>query len=103
MGKIKDRKVIEFSKKIRKNFSVDKIIFFGSRARGDFLEESDYDFVIVSKDFRGIPFRDRIKKIYDFWRFKEDIEVLCYTPEEFEKKVKQVSVVREAFKKGVEI
>lgn len=32
---------------------------FGSRARGDYLEESDWDLLIVSPEFAGIPFADR--------------------------------------------
>ncbi len=32
---------------------------FGSRARGDWLEESDWDILIVSPEFAGISFPDR--------------------------------------------
>ena len=32
---------------------------FGSRARGDYLEESDWDLMIISPEFAGIPFPER--------------------------------------------
>jgi len=32
------------------NIEIDKIILFGSRARGDYREESDYDILIVTKE-----------------------------------------------------
>ena len=48
-------KNIEIAKKIiteeveKAGYKVDKIILFGSRARGDFNDDSDYDFLIVLK------------------------------------------------------
>lgn len=35
------------------NIRVDKIVVFGSQARGDFRKDSDIDIAIVSKDFEG--------------------------------------------------
>jgi len=32
------------------NIEIDKIILFGSRARGDYREDSDYDILIVTKE-----------------------------------------------------
>ncbi|MEM5821162.1 MAG: nucleotidyltransferase domain-containing protein [Candidatus Aenigmatarchaeota archaeon] len=32
------------------NIEIDKIILFGSRARGDYREDSDYDLLIVTKE-----------------------------------------------------
>ena len=33
-----------------KNYTIEKIILFGSRARGDFNSESDYDIYLVLKE-----------------------------------------------------
>ena len=46
LGKIK--KVIEDVAK-RHGVEIDRIILFGSRARGDFREDSDWDFLIITK------------------------------------------------------
>ncbi|MEM0480874.1 MAG: nucleotidyltransferase domain-containing protein, partial [Candidatus Aenigmatarchaeota archaeon] len=32
------------------NIEIDKIILFGSRARGDYREDSDYDLLIITKE-----------------------------------------------------
>ncbi len=40
--------------------ALEEIILYGSRARGDFREHSDYDFLIVYKDLEDI---DRIQDI----------------------------------------
>jgi len=75
---------------------------FGSRARGDNFNDSDYDIIIVSPDFANILFTQRIAKMYDFWKhYPLDIEPICYTPEEFEKKKKQIGLVQQAVKEGI--
>ena len=102
-----DRKAVgiikSFVKKLKKNFSIDKIIFFGSRAGDDYLNHSDIDLIIVSKDFNDIEFTKRISLMYDYWDSDYDIDFLCYTPEEFEKLSKMITVAREALEKGIVI
>ncbi|MEW5996327.1 MAG: nucleotidyltransferase domain-containing protein [Candidatus Micrarchaeota archaeon] len=90
-----------FISRLKKAFRIEKIILFGSRARGDYLVHSDYDLLIVSPDFEGRFFTQRsvdvtLKTDPDF-----NFEFLCYTPEEFEKKRKQVGIVRNAVKEGI--
>ncbi|MBS3099026.1 nucleotidyltransferase domain-containing protein [Candidatus Pacearchaeota archaeon] len=83
---------------------MEKAILFGSRARGDNFNDSDYDIIIVSPDFANILFTQRIAKMYDFWKhYPLDIEPICYTPEEFEKKKKQIGLVQQAVKEGIEL
>ena len=38
---------------------VEALILFGSRVEGEADEWSDYDFIVVSPDFEGIPFIER--------------------------------------------
>ena len=88
--------------RVRGKYKIEKAIFFGSRARGDNLKNSDYDVILVSPDFAGIFFSRRIARMYEFWDyFPLNIEPLCYTPEEFEKKKKQAGLVRQAVKEGL--
>jgi len=86
---------------IRERFGPCKIILFGSRARGDFLKESDYDIIVVSEKFRGIPFLRRMEDVYELWDGDESIDIICYTPEEFDKKRKQIGIVSKAIEEGV--
>jgi len=100
-----DKKTIKiirgFLKKLKKDLSVEKIILFGSRAGKDYLEHSDIDLLVVSKDFENIGFSERIVKMYDYWVSDSDVDFLCYTPEEFKKLSKMITIVREAVKKGI--
>ena len=103
MGKKADVKARNFVKKLRKVLKIDLAVLFGSRARGDYLEDSDYDVLIVSSDFRG-KIVERVSGLYDYWDyFPLDIEVLCYTPEEFEKMKGRIGIVQEALKEGIVI
>ncbi|MEW6062849.1 MAG: nucleotidyltransferase domain-containing protein [Nanoarchaeota archaeon] len=104
MGRTKDKKIKDFINKIKKKYNVQNAILFGSRARGDYLKNSDYDIIIVSKDFKGIFFTQRIAKMYAFWKYYPlEIEPLCYTPEEFKKKAKEHGTVRTAIKEGIKL
>ena len=47
LNKIK-KTILEVAR--RYNIEIDKIILFGSRARGDYREESDWDILIVTKE-----------------------------------------------------
>ncbi len=98
-------KIKAFGKRLKKDFSVDRIIFFGSRAKGDYFKHSDIDLIIVSKDFKGMDFSKRITKMYDYWEFKDltSVDFFCYTPEEFSKLSCLISIASEAMRKGVVI
>ncbi len=97
-----DKLALKFAKKVKKVLPDAKIILFGSRARKNALKTSDYDFIVVSKSFKNVPFFERPVLLYTLWD-GGGIDLLCYTPEEFEKKKKQISVVREAVREGIEI
>lgn len=79
------------------------MILFGSRARGEHLKGSDVDLLVVSPDFAGIPFLKRIREIVALWDSDLDLEVLPYTPDEFERKRREIGIVAVAAAEGVEI
>lgn len=97
------KKLKLFKDKLKRNFNVSKIILFGSRAMGNFHEDSDVDLIVVSEDFKGKKFRYRSIGFYDYWDLGYPVDFLCYTPEEFEKFKGQVTIVREAVENGIEI
>ncbi len=107
MGLATTKEVIKELKKIKikaaKVYSIDRMFLFGSRARGEELLTSDVDLIVVSKDFKKISFRKRPDFFLDLWVLPVDFEVLCYSPEELERKKKELGLVQEALKQAVEI
>jgi predicted nucleotidyltransferase len=100
-----DKEIIEivddFSNKVKKKFPNCNVIFFGSRAREDNFNTSDFDFLIISDDFKNIPFIFRASELYDLWSGDVDFEAICYTVEEFEKKKKEQGIVKKAIQEGI--
>jgi len=90
-----------FARRLRERLHIQKILLFGSRARGDHLADSDYDFLIVSPDFQGVPFPSREPLVSDLTKLP--LEALCYTPEEFQRKRRQIGIVAEAVREGLEL
>ncbi|MFT4310444.1 MAG: nucleotidyltransferase domain-containing protein [Candidatus Woesearchaeota archaeon] len=80
-----------------------KVYLFGSRARNTNLKNSDVDVIIISNEFKNIPFRQRMDKYLDAWTLPYDLEILCYTPEEIERKKKEIGIVQTALNESIEI
>lgn len=85
---------------VSRRWRITKAILFGSRARNEHLLDSDVDLILVSPDFATMPFRTRLGEALEGWNADVDLEVLCYTPEEFERKNKDLGIVQQAVKEG---
>lgn len=107
MDRITDKAVKKwidsFLEMVNKKYSPEKVLIFGSRARGDHLIDSDVDIIIVSKKFEGINWLDRIRNVSADWEGFVLLEPLCYTPEEFEEKKNEIGIVSQAIQEGIEL
>ena len=62
-----------------------KLILYGSYARGDYHEGSDIDLVVISEDFQGRGYWERIDILAEcICELFEPIEAVAMTPEEWE-------------------
>ena len=66
-----------------KKYKPEKVILFGSHARGSPDPYSDIDVVIIKKTRKF--FLDRIKDVLKIAKPNFAIDILVYTPDEFEK------------------
>lgn len=70
--------------RIRDGYEPEKIILFGSLARGETHEDSDIDLIIV-KD-TGASYGERVKALLPVLRGRlVGADILVYTPEEYER------------------
>ena len=66
----------------------------------------EYVVVLVSEHFDGIPWLERVylaSSLWDAYEMGARAEVHCYTPAEFERRVDQLSVVRSAAARGLDL
>lgn len=81
-----------------KPFDPEKIILFGSLARGDWDEVSDIDLMVIYHTDK--VFLDRMKELYLCWNIPKAVDILAYTPGEFEKMMNESSLVADAMNEG---
>lgn len=105
MGETKttDTVLEAFVERLRHKYHISDLILFGSRARGRADRESDYDLIVVSADFQGVEFTDRIRAMYKLWASDAGMDILCYTPQEFAVKASQIGLVGDAAKTGIKL
>lgn len=69
---------------------------FGSFAKGDWLEDSDIDIIVVSEKFEGKPMPERVNAIRKLASDNLAFEILAYTPKELEEAITKSTIVQEA-------
>ena len=92
-----------FKERLNHDFAVEKMLLFGSYATGNVRSDSDVNLIIVSRRFKGMNFIRRAAKMYDYWTLDKPVDFLCYTPDEFRRIGRGVSIVSEALKNGAAV
>lgn len=113
ISKLQNKEPLKEIKKIileiasKYGIKIDKIILFGSRARGDYKPNSDWDILIVTKDKLLKELEDEFwvmcnRKLYDMLRASFDI--LIIDKNSYEKKSRYLDeVYYYAKKEGIKI
>lgn len=82
-------------------YEPERIILFGSRARGAADEQSDYDIILIKRTALPFLVLERLWEVVPFLaRFERAVEVLVYTPEEFEQ-MRETGIGWVAHREGV--
>lgn len=77
-----------------------RVIIFGSRARGDHRPDSDFDLIVVLPDDESIRYGKRLARLYEALVPTIAIDILVYTPDEFERLLRERAFVRQAVAEG---
>ncbi len=91
----------EIAEVVAKKYKPEKIILFGSVARGEIRKDSDIDLCIIKKT--KLPRYKRIWKVYELIRdmdYKYGVEPIIFTPTEFQEREKNNYFVRNILKDG---
>ncbi len=92
-----------FKRNVQRDTPLTKMIFFGSRVSGKPHRDSDIDLLLVSSSFRKQKTLQRGLGLYKYWDLDYPVDFLCYTPAEFRKLSRQITLVQKAAKEGIEI
>jgi predicted nucleotidyltransferase len=98
------RLVSQYIRNLEKlGISIEKVIVFGSQAKGTFNKDSDIDIAIISEDFEKMGLWDRAKYLGRAARnIPYPIEALGFSPSQL-KKVEQGTILDEITRSGIEV
>ena len=77
-----NRELKRYIRLLTKHGSPEKLILFGTLARGELHEWSDIDLVVVEET--DLPFYQRLRKIRELIQPQVGLDIVVYTPEEFD-------------------
>jgi len=82
-----ENEVQSITRQIIEKYEPDKIILFGSAARGEYDKVNDLDFLIIKQDvpLYGI---DRMRELDELIERNIAADMLVYRPDEFEDRIK---------------
>lgn len=98
------RKTVKsFKDKVGKAYGIERMLLFGSSARGENRKDSDIDLLVVVKK----PVKRLVSKLLLEWHVTQKIDYpvdfVSYTKEDFERESKGVTLARVALQEGIEI
>ena len=82
------KEIEEITKQIIQQYKPEKIILFGSYAKGDFTKDSDLDFLVIKKDTLPLIGRERARGLRKLIKKRVAADFLIYRPEEFNRRLK---------------
>jgi len=81
-----EKEIRNITSQILEKYKPEKVILFGSAAKGEMSADSDADFLIIKKDTPHYG-ADRIKELSRLINRNIPVDFLVYRPNEFEKRL----------------
>ncbi len=81
-----DPALVRFAERLEEHIGAQAVFLFGSRARGEAHDASDYDLIVVSPYFAALEPPRRAIGLRDLWYEvggDGPMDLVCLTPEEF--------------------
>ena len=78
-----------------------KIIVFGSHAKNLQDSQSDLDVIVVYQTDK--KFLDRLEELYLKWNIPKAVDILAYTPEEFERMLSENTFIQHSVSEGITV
>lgn len=91
--RILDAELQRYLSLLRDHYQPESVLLFGSLAVGETGEWSDIDLVIIKETNQG--FLDRSKEVMELLRPRVGVDILVYTPAEFDRLLRERAFVRD--------
>lgn len=98
-----DEALKSFKRRVKERYPDSTVYLFGSRARDDHMESSDYDILVIADSFTNQNPVRRREDLYAYWDGDHHADIIAYTEAEFAERSKKITVAREAQQDMVEL
>lgn len=98
--------LIRFAKRLRDELGAERVLVFGSQARGTAAPSADYDLIVVAEHFRDVPSLKRgagLRSLFYSVGGDAPLDLICLTPAEFEQARRGITLVSEILPEAVDL
>lgn len=82
-----EKQIQEIIQTIVEGYDPEKVYIFGSYANGTPNKDSDLDICVIKEtDERTVDRRMRVRSLFDVYSYPYPMDILVYTPKEFEER-----------------
>lgn len=98
--------LIRFAERLHQRIGAQRVLLFGSHARGQAQADSDYDLIIVSPTFAAIELPRRGMGLRQLWYEAGGdgpMDLICLTPDEFAQAQGRITLVAAVLPEALEL
>jgi len=95
--------VRDYLSELGKRIEIHEAYLFGSLARGDSLDTSDLDLLIVSPSVENLAPDERRHLAYSVWKGRRAADIIILTPGELEEALRRSVILRDASRYWVRV
>lgn len=101
-----DPSLLRFAQRLRDELQAERVLLFGSHARGTAYYDSDFDLMIVSEHFRTIPPMKRqigLRPLFYHVGGHAPMDLICMTPGEFAAAAERPGFISEVLPEAIDL
>jgi predicted nucleotidyltransferase len=101
-----DPALARFAERLRDELGAERVLLFGSHARGTAYWDSDYDLIIVAEHFGSLPRLERSIGLHEIFYEaggNAPLDLICLTPDEFERARQRIGLISAVLPEAVDL